>query len=557
MKAGNALLTASLCLSLCGSVSAQATLNFSLLGYNGSLMERAHVALMDGPDLLLVVQIGEDSKYSLELPKPGGYRLYAMGPHHETLKIPLIAEENGPVDLSIRLAPRYLSHELDSVWVVTADSSGTHRHLMERLSDGIYSAQVPTTSDPLAFQISASTRSGSAVVLAGTHHDKLLLDEAGPFWDAASDYYSIKKNSGGIVEISFDPSRLPEHEAQAVIETDPPVHALILAEDLFVDKQSQLETSAFWALQRGEISEQDYESRLDDLQTPVRKRIDNLEDGLLRQWLMLRYFHSLMPAAKDSLLARQVLEKVAPTSALWSYFTSRALDASLLIRTINYRAGDSKQVLSYLRQVIDNHTDPEVRSQFLLAGITMAHDLGDESLKWEYYLQLQGDYAESPQAEHARKDFSPERALQPGKTIPSFSFSALGDESQTYTDELLRGTVFLLDFWGTWCAGSYAQLPELHEAYRKHHDAGFEILSMAMMDNKESMAEFRQDQFPMPWLHSLVASEDYEATVQSFEVSAFPWPILVNREGTIVALGRDLLKSDLSEVLDEVLDTEP
>ena len=96
-------------------------------------------------------------------------------------------------------------------------------------------------------------------------------------------------------------------------------------------------------------------------------------------------------------------------------------------------------------------------------------------------------------------------------------------------------------------------MSELHEAYKKYRESGFEILSIAMMDNEESIAAFRVDQFPMPWLHSIAESEDFEAAVSAFEVSAYPWPILVDKNGTIIALGLDLLKRDLSEELEDAM----
>ncbi len=552
-KPGKTLFTAILFLSLCGSARAQVSLNVTLLGYDGSPMEQAHIALREGTELSLFAQTDEEGGHSLVLPKPGGYGLYAMGAYHETLDFPLIALGDGPIDLTIRLAPRYVSQDLDSVWVVTTDASKAIRHLMDRRPDGTYGVRVPVKSDTLAYQVRAQKSGSWTAMVAGTQHDRLDFSEAGPLLDAASDYFSVMPSSGGMAEITFDPAKLPEHEAEAGIETDPPVLADIAAAHWFVQGQSQLELDAFWAMHRGEIDKKEYEAELGRLQAPVRDRIAALQDGPLRQWLLLRYFNSLMPAAADSLLARQVLNAVAPTSVLWSYFTRRALEASLLIQTIDYRANDTDLVHSYLRRAIDVHADAQVRAQFLLAGVTMAHEIGDEGLKWDYYLQLQGEYAESSQAERARENFSPERRLQPGKTIPAFSFPALGEESVTYTDELLRGKVFLLDLWGTWCKGSLAQMSELHEAYKKYRESGFEILSIAMMDNEESIAAFRVGEFPMPWLHSIAESEDFEAAVSAFEISAYPWPILVDKNGTIIALGLDLLKRDLSEELEDAM----
>ena len=84
--------------------NAQVAVRGTLLGADGQPMQQAHLVIEDGPvDTSFVVQVGADGAFSFALPQPGGYGLYALGVHHETLTIPLVVEGNGDVELEVQL----------------------------------------------------------------------------------------------------------------------------------------------------------------------------------------------------------------------------------------------------------------------------------------------------------------------------------------------------------------------------------------------------------------------------------------------------------------------
>ena len=85
--------------------------------------------------------------------------------------------------------------------------------------------------------------------------------------------------------------------------------------------------------------------------------------------------------------------------------------------------------------------------------------------------------------------------------------------------ESLRGKYVLVDFWATWCAPCVGELPRIQEAYRKYHDAGFEVLSVSLDETRIAVADFvKVRKLPWPQLHNSTAvptSSTHSASARS------------------------------------------
>lgn len=294
---------------------------------------------------------------------------------------------------------------------------------------------------------------------------------------------------------------------------------------------------------------------LDQERAPVLERIETESQPLLRQWLLLRFLDDLWPLwspKQYQYLALEALQKVPPTSPLWTFEAWFELGASSLIYIISRTADSPEEVAEYIQRVIDDHPDPEVRAQFLYRGLNAADHAGDEESKWRYYNQLQTEHRRTEYAARTRRDFDERRRVQSGKSVPKFSFVSLDDRKVIYTNRRLLGTTYLIDFWGTWCAPCIREIPEIQDAYDKYREAGFQILSVAMQDDKEAIEAFRKGRYSMPWMHTLVSDFRNNAVKAAFEINGFPRPILVNGEGKIIAVNDELRDGKLLEVLADV-----
>ncbi len=134
-----------------------------------------------------------------------------------------------------------------------------------------------------------------------------------------------------------------------------------------------------------------------------------------------------------------------------------------------------------------------------------------------------------------------------GKTVPSFEAQDLSGKAVRMVS--LKGKYVLVDFWATWCAPCIAELPHLQEAYRKYHDAGFDILSVSLDETRAAVTDFvKVRKLPWPQLHNGTAGADL---VDAFAVSSIPAAYLVDPDGRIIRL--DLRGTALETTLAKLL----
>jgi thiol-disulfide isomerase/thioredoxin len=124
--------------------------------------------------------------------------------------------------------------------------------------------------------------------------------------------------------------------------------------------------------------------------------------------------------------------------------------------------------------------------------------------------------------------------------VPEFEFNLL-DTGETLTNNSMKGSYYMVYFWGTSCVNCNREMPYLHEAYKTLKDDNFKIIAVSYDDSEDVVRKFREQRFPMPWMHYVMGPADtyerynqFEETMTSFGFSGSPYKIIVSPEGKIL-----------------------
>ncbi|MDR2847923.1 MAG: AhpC/TSA family protein [Bacteroidales bacterium] len=117
----------------------------------------------------------------------------------------------------------------------------------------------------------------------------------------------------------------------------------------------------------------------------------------------------------------------------------------------------------------------------------------------------------------------------------------------SFSDYIGKGKYVLVDFWASWCGPCIQETPVIAEVYNKYHGDKFEVLGIAVWDQREATLKSIEEH-KMTWSQII----DTQATpTDIYGIDGIPHIILFGPDGTIVA--RDLrgntLKAKIAEVL--------
>jgi Thiol-disulfide isomerase and thioredoxins len=108
----------------------------------------------------------------------------------------------------------------------------------------------------------------------------------------------------------------------------------------------------------------------------------------------------------------------------------------------------------------------------------------------------------------------------------------------------MKGKVFLLDFWASWCGPCRYSNKNLVKLYSKYKQSGFEILSVSLDDNKhEWMKAVNKDK--ITWLQ-IIDSRGWDArSAAKWQVDAIPASFLIDKNGNVVAINAEKKSSKI------------
>jgi thiol-disulfide isomerase/thioredoxin len=144
----------------------------------------------------------------------------------------------------------------------------------------------------------------------------------------------------------------------------------------------------------------------------------------------------------------------------------------------------------------------------------------------ELQAYVDGPFADPKRVERAQRIIeNPSLARAP--TSDAFSFTALDGEK--ISRDGLRGTVVLLDFWGSWCPPCRESIPMVANLNKKFAGQPVKVVGISSDDNEDAWRTFIKNNH-MTWTEFL----DRDSQVQAiFEIQSFPTFIVLDRNGGI------------------------
>ena len=95
------------------------------------------------------------------------------------------------------------------------------------------------------------------------------------------------------------------------------------------------------------------------------------------------------------------------------------------------------------------------------------------------------------------------------------------------------GKVVLVNFWATWCPPCRREIPEFVKIREKYAEQGFEVVGIAIEENREAVREFAREtgvNYPL-----LIGTQPAVEVAQSYgnRLVALPYSAMFDRQGTI------------------------
>ncbi len=138
----------------------------------------------------------------------------------------------------------------------------------------------------------------------------------------------------------------------------------------------------------------------------------------------------------------------------------------------------------------------------------------------------------------------------PGMPVIDFTLKTIDGKDFNLMTEM-KGKVFVIDFWASWCGPCRRENPHMVETYAKYKDMGFDAVSVSVDRDTEAWKKAVADD-KLTWHQVINDNENNAQSVsKQYGVSSIPTIFLIDKEGKIVARG--LRGEALAKKIEELL----
>jgi glutathione peroxidase-family protein len=140
--------------------------------------------------------------------------------------------------------------------------------------------------------------------------------------------------------------------------------------------------------------------------------------------------------------------------------------------------------------------------------------------------------------------------IQPNITDSRLDFSLPSLKGDSIRLSSMKGRVFLLDFWASWCVPCRYSNKQLVKLYSKYKDNGFEILGVSL-DEKRNEWKKAVAKDKITWLQINDDGGWSAISAAKWNINSIPASFLIDKDGNVVAF--DPEKQDLENRIRQLL----
>jgi hypothetical protein len=379
-----------------GIVMAQTPCSGKVTGPGGKTLPAAHVSLLapTRASVLQIVKASTGGAFELTIPHSGYWVLRFAGVGYDGLDVALYVPDAKEINLTVALGSHfYLEGQPElsvigdfNLWKIPSAVP------LKRGKDGVYTAEIPVTTDSIAFRI-RGYRDGDGV--EGIRGAVFVLNREGS-------YDARIKTSGGLARVVVD-TRLLDHSsvrsrlrfAQASRQTKD----IALAVKEWWDQEN-----AYFANQMAESMERKplhnaprdwgaYTARMFQQEEAER-------DSVVRAVRSLAYLSAAMKSrTKDRASITKALGHLPATSPAW------ALNPVVLSTAVRSATWSDSVREDYVHAMIEHNPERAIRLAVLLNEFMIALDTDKDAKAARYYDILTAEYADTPEAKEILKKY--------------------------------------------------------------------------------------------------------------------------------------------------------
>jgi thiol-disulfide isomerase/thioredoxin len=514
------------------------TVKGTVLDENGHPSEYAVVGTASSdwarPDTFIACV--KDGSYSVDLLKQGIEYVVFSIPNHDPMRIPILNDEHKEITLDVKLAAYEYKEQFDEVSIRTEGVPLPES--LTRLEDGTFRYEKKTDKDQFQYQLDIQKLG------------RLVNDpDAQPFVpDRIGDYWSVVKPANGMVRILFDPGKLPRKKsAQSFTlvgsDFDRKFSSILSQHDSIMHDNAS--SRGAYYLKHAKFEGFEYEEG--SFFTDFVKKTETEQDPRLAKLMKLMYLTSYKGGFKtlDADKTKEFFHDVPPEDSAWCYFP----DAIYVIDRL-YPQADPRIVFDESRQktqmaeydeFLEKTKSEEIMTAILTRKVIMAKNYGSIEELRKLHALIASEYKDVKELQDLLRKYPAESKMNIGSEIPDFEVVSLDNPKEKFTKQSMLGKVYLIDFWFTTCVPCIDEMDNLHKAYAKYKDRGFDILSLSV-DDEQLVDPFRKKKWSMPWKNSVIVKNP--RILRDFEVSSFPYPILVGADGKLLETDRAALRGE-------------